>query len=451
MKIDYSVDLSGMLSGAVRVGAVFALGKKAASLRLPALLAKTRVEVKDLRALSPAGESLSLKISGEKISMNAPGFTLEYVLRIKLKECVGTDKEAELLYPFLNASELFLGSGALPYPEELERLASGIAAELHVSGLPPGWAVFSSLTEGAVSAACLDSFFIYCSKGQAPRSYTYKGRTGGPRFRLLVQKGKSIPLSSAEVWEIAGGVMNELEKSFGPYAGAGLINILILQPPSGFERLARGATFATGENMLGGIAVYTPKSSAYIERLFGHGSYAYHLRDGLTHELTHFYSTTAWQGRYKSLLFPSAACPAQHKRLIGEILTAYFHEAVMRRNNSGSKSFLSGKILPQLAAWKLTGKKKPLLELFLLDLWLRSKESSLKGAVNRLLTGFGRAHKPYRSGAALTQAAVKCAGAPLPSYLRRALLTAQVPDYARELKAFPGWDNEKYSPLSGKD
>jgi hypothetical protein len=436
-----------MLSGVVRVRAVFDLGKKAGVLRLPALLAKTGVEVKDLRATSQAGESLCLKISGEMISVNVPGFTLEYTLRIKLNGCIGTDKEAELLYPFLNASELFLGSGALPYPEELERLAAGIAAELHISGLPAGWAAFSSLTVGAVSPACLDSFFIYCSKGQAPRSYTYKGLAGKPRFRLLVQKGKSIPYSSAEVWKIAASVLKELGKSFGPYAGAGLINILILQPPAGFERLARNATFATGENVLGGIAVYTPKSSSYLKRLFGHGSYARHLRDGLTHELTHFYSTTAWQGRYKSLLFPAASCPAQQKRLIGEILTAYFHEAVMRRHNSGSTSFLSGKILPQLAAWELTGRKKPMLDLFLLDLWLRSKGSSLKGVVNRLMIEFGRAHKPYRSGAVLTLAAVKCGGAPLPAYLRKALLTSYVPDYAKELKALPGWDNKNYSPL----
>ncbi len=421
-----------------------------AALSLPALLAKTGVAVKELKAAGPGGKELRPKVSDDKIFTKAADFTLTYSLKISLKESVGTDNEAELLYPFLNASEIFLGSGALPFPENLPALAGSLRAELRLAGLPPGWGVFSSIPEGRVSPGSIDSFFIYCSKSQAPRSYTYNGLSGKTEFALLVQKGKTIPYRPAEIWKFTDQIMSTLEKSFGPYGGARRINILILQPPARFGSIMRNATFATGENVLGGVAIYTPKSPAYIRKKFGHGSYTYLLRDGLTHELTHYYSTTAWQGRFKSLLFPSSACPPLHKRLIGEIMTAYFHEGIIRCHAGGKPSFISGKIMPQLAAWRADSRKKPILDLFLLDQWLRSKGSSLTAAVTRMMNEYGRPHRPYRSGTSLLRAAEACCGgSPLPLYLSKAILTPYMPDYAAALKDFPGWDGKNFTPLRG--
>ena len=241
--------------------------------------------------------------------------------------------------------------------------------------------------------------------------------------------------------------MSDLEESFGGYSGANKVNIMVLQPPANFETIMGEATFATGENMLGGVAVYTPKSPEYIRKYFGHASYPRHIYDGLAHELTHFYSTTAWQGRYKSLLFPSSACPEPHKQLIGEMLTADFHNGISHDQVSGKNSFIASKILAQLSAWKAAPRKKPFLDLFLLDLWLRSKKGSLKAATVHLINEYGHQHKPYRTGAALATAAEACCGKPLPPWLRTTLLTPHIPDYDAKLKAFPNWDRKDFNPL----
>ncbi len=447
MEVSYTIDAGPMRSGLVRFRAVYTGCRPKTSLKLPALLAKTGAAVEGLCAARPDGKRLRVKVSGETILIDAPRFTLEYSLRLTLKGSVGTDRETDLLYPFLNSSELFLATGTLPYPENLPAIANSLHAELRLVGLPAGWGVFSSLPEGPVCPAALDSFFLYCSKRPAAHTHIYKGVAGRIMFGLMVQKGKTIPHRQAEIWRFADRALAELEKSLIPLIGDRRINILVLQPPRDFERIARGGTFAAGENLLGGIAVYTPKSPAYIRQRYGYGSYAYHLRDGLTHELTHLYSTTAWQGRFKSLLFPSAGCPPRHKQLIGETLTAYFHEAVLRCHTGKKASLISGKILPQLAAWKAAPRKKPLLDLFLLDLWLRANGGSLRSAAVRLMKKYGLKHKPYRSGAALAREAEASCGAPLPAQLRKTLLTRHIPDYAAALKAYPGWNNRDFNPL----
>lgn len=447
MRADYLIDLSEIRAGLVRFKAEFSGLPSGVMLRLPARLARVGVEVRGMRAADASGKKLRLKTRGEKISVPARPFVLEYSLLISFKECVGTDREIELLYPFLNGSELFLGSGALAYPEDLRKLAPRLRASLRVESLPAGWRLFSSMAEGPVSPAALDSFFLYFSK-RVPRAHTYSGLAGATDFSLLVQEGKTIPLSAPEVWAWTDTVMAALEKHLSPYKGFRKLNILLLQCPADFERLSGGRTFAAGENVPGGIAVYTPKSPEYLERRYGYASYAYHLRDGLAHELTHFYSTGAWQGRYKSMLFAAESCPLQQRQLIGETLTAYLHSGVIRCRAGEKPSFISGKILPVLNKWALKPGKRPLLDLFLLDLWLRAGGSSLAGAVRRLLRQYGEKHRPYRSALALVRAAEACRSAALPASIRKAILTAYAPDYAGELKAFPGWDRFDFSPLA---
>ena len=448
MRADYLVDLSGAGSGLVRFRAEFSGLPPGSALRLPARLARVGVEVCGLRAADAAGKPLRLKARGERISVPARAFVLEYSLHISFKECAGTDKEIELLYPFLNGSELFLGSGALAYPEDLRRLAPRLKASLRVEGLPAGWRLFSSLAEGPVSPAALDSFFLYFSK-RSPRAHAYRGLACVTDFSLLVQAGKTIPLGAPEVWAWTDMVMGSLEKYLSPYRGFKKLSVLLLQCPADFEQLTGGRAFAAGENVAGGILAYTPKSPEYIKRRYGYTSYAYHLRDGLAHELTHFYSTGAWQGRYKSMLFPAEVCPPQQRRLIGEALTAYFHNGVIRCRPGAKPSFISGKILPALRAWALKPGKRPLLDLFLLDLWLRAGGSSLAGAVRRLLRECGAKHRPYRSALALVRAAEACRSAALPAPLKKAILTEYAPDYAGELAGFPGWNRPDFSPLRG--
>lgn len=448
MRVDYIVDLAGLRSGIVRFRADFSGLPPGSVLRLPVRLAKAGVNVLGLGAAGPSGRALRLKTSGERIRAPARSFSLEYSLRISFKECAGTDREIELLYPFLNSGELFLGSGVLAYPEALARLAPRLKASLRAAGLPPGWGIFSSMAEGEVSPAALDSFFIYFSKLSA-RMHAYRGAAGRTEFALLVQKGKKIPLGAAEVWAAADAYLGALEKYLSPYEGFRKVNILLLQCPADFEKFTGGRAFAAGENMAGGIAIYTPKSPEYLSRRYGYAGYAYHLLDGLAHELTHFYSTGAWQGRYKSMLFPAEACPSRHKQLIGEVLTSYFHNGLVRCRSGIKPSFISGKILPVLGKWVLNPGKRPLLDLFLLDLWLRAGGSSLAAAVRRLLREYGVRHRPYKSALALVRAAEACRGRALPASIKKAILTDHVPDYAAELKEFRGWDRSGFSPLAG--
>lgn len=447
MRADYLIDLSGKRSGIVRLRAEFSGLTPGSALRLPIRLAKAGVKVAGLRAVDGAGRKLRLTAAGEKLLVPAPVFALEYSLLISLKECAGAGKEIELLYPFLNASELFLGSGALAYPEDLRKLAPRLKAGLRVEGLPAGWGMFSNMAEGPVSPAALDSFFVYFSK-RSPRAHAYRGLAGVTEFSLLVQEGKAIPLSAPEVWAWTDTVMRALEKNLSPYKGFRKVNILLLQCPAYFERLSGGRTFAAGENVAGGILAYTPKSPEYIKRRYGYASYSYHLRDGLAHELTHFYSTGAWQGRYKSMLFAAESCPPRQRQLIGEVLTAYFHNGVIRCRPGEKPSFISGMILPVLDKWALKPGKRPLLDLFLLDLWLRAGGSSLAGAVRRLLRDYGVKHRPYRSALVLVRAAEACRRAALPDPIRKAILTEYAPDYAAELERFPGWAGPEFSPLA---
>ena len=200
--------------------------------------------------------------------------------------------------------------------------------------------------------------------------------------------------------------------------------------------------------MAGGIVIYTPKSPEYIKRRYGYPNYAYHLLDGLAHELTHFYSTGAWQGRYKSMLFPAEACPPAQKMLIGEVLAAYFHNGITRCRPGEKSSFITGKITPILAKLAIKPGKQPFLDLFLLDLWLRGGGSSLAAAVRRLLREYGARHKPYGSALALVRAAEACRRGALPPVIRKALLTEYAPDYAGELHTFHGWAKPGFSPFS---
>ncbi len=447
VRADYHIDLSRLRIGIVRFRADFAGLARGAALRLPAKLAKVGVRVRALRALDSSGKSLGLKISGEKIYAPQVSFSLEYSLCISFRECAGTDKELELLYPFLNNKELFLGSGALAYPEALRVLAPRLLVNFRVTGLPAGWKMFSNMSEGSVSPAALDSFFAYFSK-RPVSSHVYRGLAGTTQFSLLVADGKTIPLTRAAVWGFADKAMRVLEKRLAPYKGFRKLNILLLQCPADFEKLAGGRTFAAGENMAGGIAIYTPKSSEYLKRRYGYPGYAYHLLDGLAHELTHFYSTGAWQGRYKSMLFPAEACPQAQKMLIGEVLTAYFHNGIIRCRPGVKPAFITGKIIPILDKWAVKPGKRPFLDLFLLDLWLRAGGSSLAAAVRRLLRDYGVRHKPYGSAMELVRAAEACRRGALPPAIKRALLTQYAPDYPGELKSFRCWDKPDFNPLT---
>lgn len=443
MRIDYTIDLSRASAGILGMTADFGGVPRGTGLVLRLLGNKPGVKVLSLKAAGrKRGGAGKLRCSGENISRPGRDFSLEYSIRVGLRCCVGTDRDSELLYPFINGKEIFLGSGALPYPENLPRLAAGIKASLRVTGIPAGFRPFSSTEGPGLCPAQLDSFFLYFSR-KAPARHVYKGKAGRIEFSLLVQEGKKIPLTRARVWRHTDMVMRALEENLSPYGGLRKISILILQPPADFENLAGGRTFATGENVAGGVLAYGPRSAEYLKRRVGYSGYSFFLVDGLAHELTHFYSTAAWQGKYKSLLFPAETCPPRHKRLLGETLTCYFHRAIMR-----SGSFTGREILPRLSAWEKKASKNHFLDLFLLDLWLRGGGSSLKEVFRALIRRYGAPHKPYPSARALTRAAEQCRRATLPPWLKAALLTDSFPSYEERLEELSFTGKKTLDPLS---
>lgn len=446
MRINYHLDLSETRGGIVRVTVSFTGVTRGTGIRLPAIGKKPGIEITGLLAKIRGIGAVPFRVSGELITRPAADFSLEYALHIGLEHTVGTDNDSELLYPFLNRQEIFLASGTLPYPEHLPLLAPGIKASLRVTGIPRGLKVFSSIEGTKLCPGQLDSFFIYLSD-KRPATHIYSGKTGKTRFSLLVQKGKKIPLTRAAVWRHTNKVMRSLEGTFSAYAGFDKIKILILQAPDDFEKLAGERTFATGENVPGGILTYAPTSKEYLRRKFGHSSYRFLLQDGLAHELTHFYSTAAWQGKYKSLLFPAEKCPPRHKRLIGEILTCYFHRGIVRSKNGGT-TFIAREILPRISAWRIKPSKQAFLDLFLLDLWMRRGGSSLKGAVRCLIQKFGANHKPYPSARVLIKAAEASNRAQLPSWLKKTLLTDYSPDYTERLDELSFHRKMRFNPIS---
>lgn len=444
MRIDYRIDLNRAGAGIVDLAADFTGVPRGTGLVLPVLGGKPGIKVLSLKTARPGKRESLPASSGERIAWPGRDFSLKCSLRIGLTCPAGTDKESELLYPFVNRDEIFLGSGALPYPENLRRLAPGLKTSLRVTGVTAGFRLFSSVGENGICPCQLDSFFMYFSRKQ-PARHAYNGEAGRTQFSLLVQEGKRIPLTRAGLWRHTDMVMRSLERHFAAYKGFRTIRILVLQPPPDFEKLAGGRTFATGENVAGGVLAYGPRSADYLKRRAGYSSYRFFLLDGLAHELTHFYSTAAWQGRYKSLLFPAAGCPPRHKRLLGEVLTAYFHRAILR-SQRGPASFAAGEIRPRVAAWKAQPAKREFLDLLLLDLWLREGGSALKEAFRALIRRYGERHEPYPSARALTRAAEQCRRAALPPWLKAALLTDSCPSYAERLEGFSLKKN--FGPLS---
>ena len=156
-----------------------------------------------------------------------------------------------------------------------------------------------------------------------------------------------------------------------------VFHCLLLQASDNFEQLAHGRSFATGENVLNGIAIYSPTSPAYLQRLFGHGNYVHFLFEGLTHELMHVYTTKAWQGKFKSRLYPAVECPALHARMIGGDLNVYFCLQGLYLFLEKPEAFLPETVGQALSKYLQTRQRNPLLDLFLFDIALRHNKRTL--------------------------------------------------------------------------
>lgn len=431
MLIKINVDLSNYRNQTLRVRLDYETGAARNGAALPALAVKNGVEIADLSVLDDAGRAVPFTVEGETLLIEAAAFRLSYALQTGYTQCVGSDKDVDFLYPFLNANEIFFGSGAIAYPTPLPDLAETMQVSFHLTNLPAGWRVFSNLTAAEISPAALDGFFVYCAPAQPVERYTFKGVDRSIDFRLCVQYGKSIPLAPQEIWQYVETYCQWLERHLRPLSHLQTVNILILQAPAEFEAVANGRSFATGENVWNGIAAYAPTDGAYLRRMFNYSAYAYFLYDGLTHELMHYYTTTAWQGKYKSILYPAPDCPPQAARLLGETLNFYFHDRYLRRYVSGSDAqFITETLARARLSQEQTGRPNPLLGLFVVDLYLRSRGSSLLELFGRMLARQQATGEPYRSMAILFEVLEEEFGLTLPVEYREILLGTRMADPA---------------------
>lgn len=332
---------------------------------------------------------------GEDFSVDGPDFALEYELAVPHKVCLGSDKRADLLYPFMNDGEVFFGTGCLPVTEE------DCEVSLRLAGLPPGWSEFSSLAPGGMSAEKLRGFFCYCSGGQAPAEHVFRGAAQETKLRVLAQRGKELPMGAGELFSFFDGYMGWLEGSLAPYRRAPEINYLVLQAPPDFEALAGSRSFATGENVLNGVACYAPPGDGYIRERFGYRSYAHFLYEGLAHELTHFYTSGVCGVPSKTVLYPAPDCPGYASRLIAEALNLYFCTQYVSEHVPEGRGSFDAWIERCRGRLSATGARQPLLDLLELDSWLQGRGSGLLALFREMVLLRLDDRRPYASAAFL--------------------------------------------------
>lgn len=240
---------------------------------------------------------------------------IHYTLHSAYDVCVGADTHHAVVYPFINEHEVFLGTGCLPYPTAH---FGAMDYDLTVANLPDGFSVFTSLLPSHPEK--LSGFFWYAARGQTPHSYSV-----APTLALtyLAQHDQSLMPALVSLQDLLTTWMTHLIDLVGPPRQTAL-KVLALQAPPGFQHVANGRTFATGENFLGGIAIYGPDDPSYLYQMFGHSHYERFLRDGMVHELGHLYLSSTTQTE-KSLVYADPDAPQGVRSVIGEALIGYLH------------------------------------------------------------------------------------------------------------------------------
>jgi hypothetical protein len=420
--IEVTVDLSRFRESTLNFSVTYASNQALNVFRLEALANRNGVEVLHLAVRDDAGQPVDFTLQDQFLHIQASTFRLDYAVKTRYPDCVGADREIEMIYPFINPDEVFFGTGVLAHPQDLPQIEVDLSARFKVAGLPAGWTIFSNLPGEAINPAHLNGFFLYAASTQPPEVFTYVGQDRMVTFRLLVQRGKTIPVAPDTLRQF-------IEDYIALYRQADEINILFLQAPANFQELTANRAFATGENVLNGIVTYTPNNPAYLERLFGHGDYTFYLYDGLTHEIMHFYTSTSWQARYKSVLYPGPVCPPADAQLIGEALNLYFSRQYVYRHLFGSnEQFFTDTVAQAFSQHRNRPRKNPLLELLILDMHLRVTETSLLALYSYAIHQKQQDPTPYTSAVFLFDMLAQKMG--IQAYhLYESLFQQPLPDY----------------------
>lgn len=407
---------------------------------LEALTVGNGVTVTDMQVEAEDSRPQSFTVSDNQLHIPISPFYLCYTVQSQYQTCVGADRRAYFTYPFANLHEFFIGTGVLPYPVSLPEIAEQLRVEVMVAGLPDDWQLFSNGFLTDPHPAKLDSFFLYAAPVHHPTIHRYRGQGDEVTFQLLVQRGRELPHALADICAFLDETLAWLEQHLAPYRQAGTIHILFLQAAADFAAQTNNLAFATGENVLNGIITYAPNDPAYLDRLFGQADYATFLLDGLAHELVHTYTTTAWQGRYKAVLYPSSDCPVPVSHLLGEALAGYIHRLYLRQRASEGNSanfppgFIAQDVAYALEQQKKRGRNHPFLDLFLFDQAVHQQGCTLLALVGEIMHERQLTHQPYADVDFLCAKLTEKWGVEMGERGRDLLLPMITPDYAQMLK-----------------
>ncbi len=342
--------------------------------QLDALAIGNGIEIKNLTC------DATFTIDGNVLFLSEPS-QLHYELHTVYRDVIGDDRDVYVMYPFINEREVFFGVGAIPYPVNYADLADESTFSYELQHLPAGWQAFSTLEPPAPGQ--LEGFFAYAVRDEVEAGSFKCGTT---MFQWMMQPGKTFPISGAEIEMYITGYVRWLEANIGPFL-PDVVKLLFLQAPSNFAELSNDRTFTTGQNFANGILTVGPNNPHYLQATFDYNDYRFFLYDGITHELMHYYTTTAWQGKYKAYLHPAPNASPYTSRLIGEALNIYFHRQYLYQYWYGSSEpFYEMDIPDSIKKAKQRGTRAPLADLHLLDKALLEYGTSLLEQFRRLVS-----------------------------------------------------------------
>lgn len=420
MKLDITVDVEAYRARKLVV--TIACHNMVADLWLEAFNMGNGVTINDLHATDMLGQPIMVSIDDRRLQIAATDYHLHYTAITDYEQCVGFDLDRVVTYPFMNEGEIFFGTGIVAQPTDISHHANNLATSFEVVNVPDGWDVYTNLVEPSINAGQLDGFFVYSAPNLQSMTFQVQGQQMVIDFQYLVQTGHITPLTPDEIIDFVQRYLAWLEANLAPYHQLSDIRILILQAAPDFAALTNQRAGVTGENVQHGIVAYGPVDDTYWQERFGYSGYRFFLLDGLAHEIMHFYTTTAWQGRYKSVLVADENCPPADARLIGEALNLYFSRQFVYDYEGEPRRFYTETIAYYLNLPPT--RKNPFLDLFLLDKALPEHRQSLLATYRAMLT---QTPPPiiYESARILTDK--------LPESLRASILDSAIPDYRHEV------------------
>ncbi|MCB9437595.1 MAG: hypothetical protein H6673_11485 [Anaerolineales bacterium] len=418
MKLNITVDVQAYR--ARKLSVTIACYDMVVDLCLEAFNMGNGVRIDDLHATDMLGQPLAVSINDRTLQIAAPNYHLRYIVITDYEQCVGFDLDRVVTYPFIDEAEIFFGTGIIAQPIDISRHADNVAISFAVVNVPNGWGIYTNLIEPSIDAGQLDGFFVYSAPNLQPTRFQVQGQQMAIDFHYLVQNGHEVPLAASEVIEFVERYLSWLEANLAPYRQLSDIRILFLQAPPDFAARTNQRAGVTGENVQHGIVAYGPADDTYWQERFGYSGYRFFLLDGLAHEIMHFYTTTAWQGRYKSVLVAGENCPPADARLIGEALNLYFSRQFVYDYVGEPRRFYTEAIAYYLNLPPT--RKNPFLDLLLLDMALQEQGQSLLTVFQAMLA---RPPIIYESARILTDK--------LPESLRASILDSAIPDYRHEV------------------